>query len=240
MTTAARIWLATVMLGAALAVQTGLLVHMVFGPDNTYPAMLKSFSELPSSLREKVPEETALTWSFVAHPAEKEIRPRLPFVPADLVYRYCKCEQRNVDAVCYIVHSEDGEDRKHHPEICIRDVQGVPEDKSGRENLRLGEDRPVQRFSFKRSPSEAVTVYYWHYTFAPEPREGQSRLQLLYQTFSRNPPSVTVQVSTTAGREHWPMIEKTLLAPLEQQLREHLPATIKMGCDRLPIAMAVK
>jgi hypothetical protein len=241
MTTTSRLRLSIGLLGAALAVQTGLLAHMSYGPTNTYEPLRKSFAALPTSLRTESGGAAPSEWSFVPLPAEKEIRKKLPFVPVDLTFRHCRAADRNVEAACYIVHTENGEDRRHHPEICIRDVQGLPEDASGRHVVPIGDDRNVQRICFARTRSDITTIYYWHYTVLPEVQDGQSWLQVLYQTFSRTPPSVTVQVSTNVGRDQWPAIEKTLLVSLDRQLRnDHLPPRVKMGHDRLPIAIAGK
>src|SRR4051794_17982842 len=129
MTTASRIWLSAGFLGAALAVQAVLLLHMALGPSNSYPDLRQPFDELPTSLRAESASSEVPEWVFVSHPAEKEIRSRLPFVPVDLSFRYCQAG--DLVAECYIVHSANGEDRKHHPDICIREVQRLPEDKTG-------------------------------------------------------------------------------------------------------------
>jgi hypothetical protein len=244
MTTATRIWLSVALFGVTLTVQGGLLAHMALGPSNVYPAMHKTFADLPTTLAVEAPGLPAILWSFVPHPAEKSIRKSLPFDPVDLIYRHCRAPEQNIDAVCYLVHSADGEDRKHHPDICIRDVQGVPEIEKHGALVDLGDpklNRKVLRKCFASGQTHTMTVYYWHYTFAPEAQRHQTWLQMLHQTFSRFPPSVTVQITTTASPEQWPMIEKALLAPLDDHLRLHyLPDGAVMGCDRLPIAIAPK
>lgn len=244
MTTVSRIWLSAYVLGAALAVEAGLIGHMLLGPSNSYPALRKPFGNLPTTLAVEAPDASPVIWSCLPHPAEKTIRQSLPFEPVDLMYRHCQSADKSIFAECYAVHSANGEDRKHHPEICIRDVQGVPEVESGRALIQLGDpklDRKVQRYCFKRGETDTTTVYYWHYTFVPDTQRQQTWLQMLHQTFSRFPPSVTVQITTTATRDRWPIIEKALLAPLDDHLRSHyLPDGIIMDCDRLPIAIAAK
>ncbi len=243
MTTSKRIWLAVGVLGIALAVQTGLQAHMMFGPTNSYPELRKPLVQLPMVFETERKDEAPLAWGFVTSASEKDTLKKLPFVPLEMVYRRGRSPALNVDVECYIVHSQNGEDRKHHPEICTRDVQQIPEDPAGREIIFLGGDpkRPVQRFSFLNGPAQSTTVYYFHYTILPEEREGQSWLQRLHQMYGRNPPSMTVQVTTNAGRDRWPLIEQDLIATLDRKLRsDHLPDGVRMGCDRLPIGIAPK
>src|SRR4029079_4138754 len=120
----------------------------------------------------------------------------------------------------------------------------VPEIEKHRAVVLLGDpklNRKVQRYCFASGKAHTMTVYYWHYTFVPAVQTQQTWLQRLHQTFSRFPPSVTAQITTTASPEQWPMIEKALLAPLDDHLRSHyLPDGAVMGCDRLPIAIAAK
>lgn len=238
-----RIWSMTAFLGVALAIQAALLLHMVFGPSNLYPGLSHPLADLPMKLTFERPGLPPFAWEMQTISAENEIRPRLPFQPLDLIFRQATCNERSLGAECYIVHTENGEDRKHHPEICIRDVQQVPEDETGRATIELGKDpeRTVKRYCFKNSPSRSMAVYYWHYTVLPVRQEQQSWLQMLHQTFDRSPPSVTVLVTTAAAREQWPFVEQTLLSALDQELRARiLPANVKMSCERLPIGVLGK
>ena len=243
MTTATRIWLSAGVLGAALVVQTGLQAHMMFGPTNTYPELKKPLVELPMVFEAERKDGTPLVWGFVTSAAEGKTLEKLKYKPLGMVFRRGRSPELNVDVEFYIVHSENGEDRKHHPEICTRDVQQIPEDLTAQKIIFLGDDtkRPVQRFSFVNGPAQSTTVYYFHYTILPEEREGQTWLQRLHQMYGRNPPSMTVQVTTNAARDRWPLIEQDLIATLDRKLRsDHLPDGVRMGCDRLPIGIAPK
>ena len=51
-----------------------------------------------------------------------------------------------------MVYSHKGEDRKHHPEVCVREAAGKPEDVSARATLALDAERP-ERFYDQN--------YYW-------------------------------------------------------------------------------
>ncbi|MEI7683396.1 MAG: exosortase/archaeosortase family protein [Planctomycetota bacterium] len=235
---APRIWRVTLLLGVALALQLGLLAHMILGPTNTYAPLRDSFANMPKTLLWERVGKRPLTWEMETIVPEKEIRAKLPYQPVDLFYRRFYSPEMNVSANVYVVHSENGEDRKHHPEVCIRDVLQLPEDVASRAAVPLGDDpqRTVQRFGFNVGPSQNMAVYYWHYTFRPLQHEQQSWLQQLYATFDRSPPSVTVLVTSNASREQWPLLEQRLLAPLDFELRgKHLPPDVRMSSERLPI-----
>lgn len=238
-----RIGSTVAILGIGLLAQLALLGHMMFGPANTYASLREPFAEMPMVLASERVGTRPFVWSLQTIPDEKAIRTKLPFTPLDLSYRRASSNEILANADIYIVHSENGEDRKHHPEICVRDVLQVPEDVGARATLELNNDpnRPVQRFCFQRGPSQTNTFYYWHYTFTPIKQENQTWLQQLHQTFGRSPPSVTVLISTMAPREQWPTIERTLLPQIDAELRaKHLPAEVKMSCERLPIGLAGK
>jgi hypothetical protein len=81
----------------------------------------------------------------------------------------------------YAVYSPTGEDREHHPEICIRDVGGKPEDRAARAVVPLDAEgqRAVQRFRYRTGGSTFTSVWYWHYTLEPLNRDRHSALQRL-------------------------------------------------------------
>jgi hypothetical protein len=139
-----------------------------------------------------------------------------------------------------MVHSRTGEDRAHHPEICVRDVGGAQEDRHGRAVLFLdgpAQRRPVQRFRFRMpGADDHTTIYYWHYTLDPLPNAQQSTMQRWHLRWSRRAPSVTVQVATAAAPADLPHVERSFLAAVDAALRaQYLPDTARMGCERLPI-----
>lgn len=246
MSTMRRLRLALLVLGIAAIAQSALLAHLYSGPSNIYGAMKNSLSELPMVMTvpgPQGPQQADVSWQFLTLPDEKIERDKLPYVAVDLLYRRVRSPLFNIDANLFVIQTDNGEDRKHHPEICWRDVARIPEDVSARAILKLKNDdsRPVQRYSFVSGPGRVMTVYYWHYTFLPDLQQGQSKLQAMYQAVGRAPPSVTVQLTTSAPRERWPLVEDLLVEPLERTLRnEYLPASVKMQCDRLPIGLIEK
>jgi hypothetical protein len=242
MSLSARLVLINILLIAGFAAQWGLTMHLDHGVELIYPELRKPLADVPLGFPTdgKTVANECQGWIGKTNPHEELIRKQLPFAPDGLVSRtYVSCTAP-ISLNLYMVHSKRGEDRKHHPEICIRDVTGAPEDLSARKILHLNgdEERPIQRFRFHTGGTEDTTVYYWHLTFPRIPREGETNLQVLYQTVSKPPPSITVQVTTLAKMDELAAIEKTFLTELDRALRaRHLPEGTLMRCDRLPIAL---
>ena len=139
-----------------------------------------------------------------------------------------------------MVYSRQGDDRKHHPEICIRDASGATEDFAARRRIALDADgeRTVMRFRFQTGTSQYTTVYYWHYTLEALPRKQLTGLRRLYLRQNHPVPSITMQVSLVADLNELEAVEKGFLVAVDSAMRkEQLPATARMGCRRLPIAL---
>jgi hypothetical protein len=243
MSLSARFALINLILCVALAAQFVLSWHVRGGSDLIYPELRAPLAQVPlefPSHGDKSSQHAAGGWIGKTNPHEEAIRNQLPFVPDDLLSRTYFRTDSALNLNLYMVYSRQGDDRKHHPEVCIRDVAGAPEDVDARKILFLDADEkhPVQRFRFRTGATQHTTVYYWHFTFPRLPREGETFLQVLHQRGSKPAPSVTVQVSTSAEMDQLEAIERDFLVSLDHVLWErHLPAGTVMGCDRLPIAL---
>ena len=233
-----RIWWTIGVLLVTLIAQTGLLWHLKTGPVNTFDELRQSFIRLPFQITTTDDTGRTLIWKGGTSPDEPQVRQKLPFAAKDLLLRRYRLSDSDIGLELYLVHSSEGEDRKHHPEICVRDVAGIPEDADGRRIIEMEKDRPAQRLVFRPNPNQPVTLYYWHYTFVPNNQPNQDGLQRLYQTFSRNLPSITALVATNCSADRLPMVEKQFLSKLDRMLRDHfLPEHTRIGCDRLPIGL---
>ena len=171
--------------------------------------------------------------------ARAATRAKLAFDVEDLTVRAYQ-STRGDHARLYMIHTRSGEDRKHHPEICVRDVSGAPEDLAFRRQVPLSGDGAAQRFRFHTGPGRSMVMYYWHYTLAPDPAPGRTGLQRLHQELGVSAPSVTVQVSA-AGDDPRAIeaIEGQLLPALDRAARERLlPKDTRTGCDRVPIGLS--
>lgn len=242
--TPARRWfvLAASLLAASLLGQWLLLAHLAPANPNAYPVLRQPFANLPLTLSATPADEATEagpTWVGVDLPNLDKLRAILPFQVDDLLNRGYQLRGTDLAGSLYLVHSRAGEDRKHHPEICIREVTGAPEDIATRATFSLSPEspRPVQRFRFKTGTQQFTTVYYWHYTVQPEPEAARSLLQQIHLRLGYPAPSVTVQVATSAPLERLGPIEQSLLPLLDAQLSSrHLPPS-RIACDRMPITL---
>jgi exosortase len=235
-------WLAGCLALAVLG-QWGLHAHLHASGAARYPELSKGLAAFPTELADpRDPSGGPVSlgaWSGREDPDAATLPAQIRFAD-DLISRTYQQEAEGPLASLYVVYSEQGKDREHHPEICIRDVGGAPEDRRARATLFLdpAQQRPVQRFRFRTGVEQYVFVYYWHYTLDPLPQPDQSGLQILHQRLSRRAPSVTVQVSTNARPDQLDCIEQAFLVAVDRALQQHcLPANARIGCDRLPIRL---
>jgi exosortase len=232
--------LVTAWLVLGLAGQWLLQAHLQQSGEWSYPHLQAPLATIPLTIAD--PTGRPVVWQGqVLEEMEAQLRQRLPFAVDDLLMRVYRTESGDWARV-YMVHSRAGEDRKHHPEICIRDVSGAPEDITFRQRVPLDTAgrAEAQRFRFWTGANRSLVVYYWHYTLEPVAVEGQSRLQRLHQRLGVSPPSLTVQVSTNGENAgHLANVEKVLLPALHAAMeRQILPVTSRCGCDRIPIGLA--
>jgi hypothetical protein len=220
-----------------------LIAHMRGGAALAYAHLRKSISEFPLTFTTSKSPAKSTAWIGMVHPAEADTRTKLPFTPDALLLRTYVKDDHSLALSLYMVHSRQGDDRKHHPEVCIRDVTGAAEDLASRKILFVDAEqkRTIQRFRFQTGPTQYTTVYYWHYTLPRVPREGETSLQVMYQRINTPAPSITVQVSLSAEAEQHDAVEKGFLVYLDQALKDqYLPEGTVMACDRIPIALQTR
>jgi hypothetical protein len=230
-------------LAAGALAHVGLELHLRAARANVFVPLQQKLASLPMQLpgpkaaADVNPAELPAAWRGVKHPATAALAGKIDFAD-DFIFRAYQPKTGGPVVELYAIYSRKGEDRKHHPEVCIREVAGAPEDPKWRAVLFLDaeEKRPVQRFRFQTGTTRHVTVYYWHYEFPRVQHQGQSVLQDLHQRLAQRPPSITVQVSTAAGDDDLAVVERSFLPAVDTALRGGpLPDKTIMACDRIPI-----
>lgn len=235
-------WAATAaLLAVGVAAQFALAAHLRSAGELSYPTLGGPLTSIPLDVTDPANGQVLWKGHEFAEAAES-IRAKLPFHADDLLVRGYGHVPTRVGVQLYMVHSQAGEDRKHHPEICIRDVSGAPEDLSFRHRVPLDPDGAgeAQAFRFQKGVGKVVVVYYWHYTLLPAPNPDLTRVQELHQRVGVTAPSVTVQVTSgTDDPRVLEAIEKQLLPGLDAAARRGvLPAGTEAGCTRIPIALS--
>lgn len=231
---ALRRMLAAAGITGVLAVGNGLLFWHLTSAPAEYSHLLTPLADLPLTFG--TPED-----GWVGRENEERRQATLPQLKFDfrevLLRDYVHTSGR-MGVSLYTIYSRTGEDRKHHPEICIREVSGAPEDVQMRAKVPLSETgRKGQRFRF-RTRGQATAVYYWHYRLPPAPAE-RSMIQELHQRIAAVAPSVTVQVTLAGDREaDLKLVEATFLPALDRALRAAAPDGTVVACNRVPIPLS--
>jgi len=219
-------------LGITLIVQLILLLHLRSVGVESFPQINEPLAGIPTILSEN--------WVGRDVPGVESLRAQLPYTADDILLREYRFRGSGSPVQLYAVHSQVGDDRKHHPEICIREVTGAPEDLEARERVAVSADgsRRVQRFAFRTGLAGRTTVYYWHYTFLPE-QSDRTLLQSIHQGLGQHAPSLTVQVSTfSTDPTELAAIENDFLPAVDSIMRERLlPSSAVIATTRLPVTL---
>jgi hypothetical protein len=211
-------------------VQVALSLHLRSAGRESFPLLRQGLAQTPLELA---------GWVGVDRPDLNRVVEKLPYTADDLLLRDYRRPGGGPPIQVYAAYSRQGEDRKHHPEVCIREVTGAPEDLDAR--ARVGVDatgkRQVQRFVFRTDTVGKTTVYYWHYTFLPA--EPGGFLKTLHQRLGQQAPSVTVQASVpTDDPAILKQLETEFLPAMDLALRQTIvPESAVMDATRLPIAL---
>ena len=134
----------------------------------------------------------------------------------------------------WLVYSNRGEDRSHHPEVCMA-VAGQQEDRGARQTLNVaGHAAPVQQYRFGRDGAYQW-VYYWYYTLLPEQPAQLSSVQRLFRRLHYRPSSLTVEVFAPERNEHEVEAAQSFVRRIDQALQPLLGATAVRGSHRKPV-----
>src|SRR5262249_49165843 len=141
-----RLLLANGCLAVGVLGQLLLQWHLASAEEIPFPSLNKRLAELSLVL----PAEGG-RWQGAEAPGKADLQGQRKFDVEEMLWRSYQKRGTSLALNLYMVYTRDGEDRKHHPEICIRDVAGAPEDTKARELLYLDAEktRPVQRMRFR-------------------------------------------------------------------------------------------
>lgn len=206
MSLSARLVLTAGMLALGLLGDRVLCWHL----DSVRPVqaagLLREVSAFPERLE-------GLSSAWEARPDAGKL-PALHFADETLVRTY-RHGISDAEAQVYLLYSHRGEDRKHHPEYCLRDAQGLPEDAGWRQSIALDKGKQaVRRYRFRTGTAHYTFIYYWHYAMPPE-ATAQSPLQMLHWRVGHPVPSLTVLVCTDLGPERVALVETDLLRAVD-------------------------
>jgi hypothetical protein len=136
----------------------------------------------------------------------------------------------------WIVYSRDGQDRGHHPEVCMG-VAGKMEDVRVRQTVDVpGHEQPVQQYRFGQD-GESVWVYYWHYTL-PSPKSDElDAVQRAYQKLHVRPASMTLEVFAPERASTDVAGAQDFVRLVDAAIQDFVGPTAVRGSHRLPVTV---
>lgn len=233
MTTDRRLYLVVGVLLLGAAGHWALVGHLGSSGLPSYPELLTTLETFPSELNPTT--SASPPWVGSEHPGRESVARQVPWNNG-LLYRVYRSEAGPF-ALLYAAYSRTGEDRKHHPEICIREVTGAPEDLDARKVVPLGPEGQggAQRYRFRVEGGRPLTLYYWHYTLPALASPDQSWLQRAHRFMLVSPPSVTFQLTTYATGDGLDRVEAELLPAIATAMTAVVPPGTRVGHDRIPV-----
>lgn len=227
-----RLTLCALVVAVGAAAHYALVAHLASGPEGDFVGLRAELNSLPAEF----PTHSG-TYQGKEHPGRPQLLKQVPFAD-EVLYRLYAGPSGEGAFLLYAAYSKTGEDRKHHPEVCLREAAGTPEDLAGRAQvpIRAGGGAFAQRFRFQIGTGGFMHLYYWHYTL-PRNEEGpRSPLQALHQRLTAAAPSVTFQATTYSGGEELARFEKDVLPAIDAALAAGpLPPGCEVGNGRIPV-----
>jgi hypothetical protein len=219
-----RFAIVLVVIVVALAAQGALLAHLEQGNRVTPGKLTRSLSEFPMAVGD---------WIGTDQPIEENLKYGDDHLQR--VYRNYKTGQQ---LVLWMIYSQVGKDREHHPEVCMK-ARGLPEDPTARETVPApGHAKPVQKYRYGHK-GEQQLVYYWHYRL---PSTNVEQLNLLQRTYrdARHPPaSITIEIFAPQQSEGDEVGAKDFMLAVDEQMQPLVGESALRGNDRKPVSLTL-
>jgi len=209
------------LLVSAAAVQSAAIYTVAKHAPPVQMPLAAPLSQLPRQLG---------PWQGIDSPPPANVGWADQFVRRD--YRHAQTGQV---VVVWIVYSQSGADRAHHPEICM-DVAGRVEDRRRRTALPLPGGPPIAEFVFSQ-PGDELHTWYWHYAL-PEVQPAETNLLAqAYHRARRRRASVTAEAIASDSSPAGQSAARDLVARIDAALKPLFPAGSQRGSQRLPVGV---
>jgi len=223
MPTRARIAVVAGTLGIALAAQTAFFGYLqAAGPLPAVP-LAQPLQAFPRALEQWHGSETPLSDARLLY-------------GDDRLSRVYSSGNHRQGCRLWMVYSATGEDRGHHPEVCMR-AAGMSENPRGRGALSAaGHPQPIQQYLFAHAgEGGGLLGFYWYYTLVPPRVETTSSLQRAYQQCQRRASSLTIEVFTPVVAEQDVEVARQFVRAVDRAIQSSLPPGAVRGSQRLPV-----
>ena len=217
-----RALLILVFLAAAIAGAQALLGHLE-PVGNPQPTPLRiPLSRLPYRLGEWIGEDEPMDEQ--SRYADEHLR------------RVYSNEALSRQVSVWAAYSGSGQDRIHHPEVCLA-VAGQQEDRSAARSFQPTDDGgPIQQYRFVGTGT-SQWVFYWHYMLPTTQAQQLDALQRVYQRMQNRPSSVTLEVFGPANNSEDETVIREFVALLDAAIRDHVGPDARRGSERLPVVV---
>jgi hypothetical protein len=155
----------------------------------------------------------------------------------EYIQRYYVDPSREQHVALWLTYSRIGDDRNHHPEVCMV-AAGKVEDLAARQVCPVeGKGDPVEQYRFTGPAGDRQWVFYWHYTL-PSPEEKKlNALQRLYQRLRHRPSSITVEVFAPDNSLSDVDSARQFVRLVDAALRKHVGPTAIRSSSRLQVTV---
>ena len=199
-------------ISVAAACQAGLYVHVRRAAPEPV-ALVKPICDIPHRLG---------PWHGVDVEADGTV---------DFADQYVKRTYRHKDSgrqvTLWTAYSQDGDDRTHHPQLCMA-VLGRRENETLRRSAPLpGPGDPARVCHFGR-PGQGTWTFYWHYSLRPPCETITSPLARAFHRLRRMGPSVTVELFVPEESDDDVACASGFARLVDAALRSHVgPAAVR-------------
>ena len=186
--------------------------------------LLKPLAEFPMNLD---------SWQGI----EKEPDDDQKLYGDEYIQRYYFDAMREQSVALWLTYSRLGDDRNHHPEVCMV-AAGKVEDRAVRQVCPVeGAGDPIEQYRYAGPSGDRQWVFYWHYTLPP-PEQVQLRpLQKLYQRLRHRPSSITIEVFAPDNSPTDVDSARKFVQLVDAALRKHVGPTAIRGSNRLQVTV---
>lgn len=152
----------------------------------------------------------------------------------DYAFRSYRNRRTQQTLTLWVVYSEVGEDRGHHPDVCMK-VAGKVEDKAAARTFPVeGHSAPIQQYRFLDADG-SMSVFYWHYTMQPPPDPSTSALQRRYQALHKRPSSMTIEVFAPERVAEDAEKAREFVRLIDAELQRFVGPHAVRGSKRIPV-----
>ena len=153
------------------------------------------------------------------------------------IQRFYVDESQEQSVALWLTYSRLGDDRNHHPEVCMI-AAGKREDRAVRQTCPVeGSGEPVEQYRFQGPAGDSQWVFYWHYTLPPPDNSELHPWQRIYQRLRHRPSSITVEVFAPENSPSDVEFARQFVRLVDASLKEHVGPTAIRGNRRLQVTV---